>query len=143
MVFRTELHFSNDDDDVTGSDQPSSSSATLPDVTFVNVKRYNVSLLRALHKCFWLEFYSVGFLKLIADCAGFAGPLLLNKLVSFIENNEEDIRYGYGYAAGLFSATVVGKYVFMNHETKDGFIYPFILYLLKQNSSRIRVFLQF
>lgn len=105
-----------------GAEQPSSSSsiATLPDVAFVNLKRYNVSLLRALHKCFWVEFYGVGVLKLIADCAGFAGPLLLNQLVSFIETKEEDIRYGYGYAAGLFVSTIIGRSLQCNVTHRKG-----------------------
>lgn len=80
-----------------------------PDVAFNNTKRYNVSLLRALHKCFWFQFYSVGILKLVADCAGFAGPLLLNKLVGFIENGSEEMSYGYAYATGLFVTTIIGK----------------------------------
>lgn len=74
----------------------------------INVKKYNVSLLVALHKCFWFQFYSIGILKLIADCAGFAGPMLLNKLVSFIENREVEMRYGYGYAIGLCFTTLIG-----------------------------------
>lgn len=85
------------------------STSTTPDIEFANTKQYRVSLVRALHKCFWFQFYCIGFLKLIADCAGFAGPLLLNKLVGFIEDGKEDVEYGYGYAAGLFLTTVVGK----------------------------------
>lgn len=83
-------------------------TSSTPDVAFNNTRKYNVSLLRALHKCFWLQFYSVGLLKLVADCAGFAGPLLLNKLVAFIENGNEEMSYGYSYACGLFLTTIIG-----------------------------------
>nr|CAD7591948.1 unnamed protein product [Timema genevievae] len=75
---------------------------TVPAVTYSEV-----SLLRALHSCFWIQFYGIGLLKLIADCAGFLGPLLLNRLVTFIENKNERIEYGYAYAAGLFGVTLI------------------------------------
>lgn len=86
------------------------STSNTPDVAFNNTRKYNVSLLSALHKCFWFQFYSIGILKLVADCAGFAGPLLLNKLVSFIENGDEEMSYGYAYASGLFISTVIGLF---------------------------------
>ncbi|XP_045534773.1 ATP-binding cassette sub-family C member 10 [Papilio machaon] len=70
-------------------------------------RRQNVSLLRALHTCYAVQFYSIGILKLISDMAGFAGPLLLNKLVTFVEDESIDQHLGYGYAGGLLVATVV------------------------------------
>ncbi|XP_069682959.1 ATP-binding cassette sub-family C member 10 [Periplaneta americana] len=81
----------------------------LPDVTWrgAGVRR-PVSLLRALHSCFGVQFYSVGILKLLSDCAGFMGPLLLNKLVTFIETKSEALHEGYLYAAGLFAVTLIG-----------------------------------
>ncbi|PSN57205.1 hypothetical protein C0J52_05033 [Blattella germanica] len=64
----------------------------IPDVTFRGTEtRRSVSLLKALHVCFGVQFYCIGFLKLIADCAGFMGPLLLNRLVTFIETNIGEI----------------------------------------------------
>ncbi|RZC35046.1 hypothetical protein BDFB_002777 [Asbolus verrucosus] len=89
----------------------SHSTLTSPDVSFIGIKKYNVSLFKALHKCFWVQFYSIGVLKLIADCAGFAGPMLLNRLVSFIENKSEDIKWGYLYAFLLMSTTVICEHV--------------------------------
>lgn len=68
------------------------------------------SLLRVLHSCFWVQFYSVGILKLIADISAFAGPMLLNKLVGFIEDKSEDIKWGYIYALGLVMSTTICKY---------------------------------
>lgn len=97
------IYFSDTDQASTSNESFTSS------VNSAKVKRYNVSLLRALHKCFWLQFYSIGILKLTADCAGFAGPILLNKLVSFIENREENVSDGYAYAAGLCAFTLLGK----------------------------------
>uniref|UniRef100_A0A1B6CRI6 ABC-type xenobiotic transporter n=1 Tax=Clastoptera arizonana TaxID=38151 RepID=A0A1B6CRI6_9HEMI len=70
----------------------------------------NVSLLKALHRCFWKEFYSVGLLKLAADVSGFFGPLLLNRLVMFIENHEENNQDGYLCAAGLSLVTLVAAF---------------------------------
>ncbi|KAJ8985380.1 hypothetical protein NQ317_007536 [Molorchus minor] len=87
----------------------STSDTIAPDVSFLNVKENNATLLKALHRSFWVPFYSIGILKLIADCSGFAGPLLLNKLVSFIEDKSEDIKWGYIYAAGLMSCTMLAS----------------------------------
>ncbi|GLH14517.1 Multidrug resistance protein homolog 65 [Gryllus bimaculatus] len=72
------------------------------------IPRRKVTLLRALHSCFGLQFYGIGILKFIADCSGFVGPLLLNALITFIETKSENIEDGYAYAAGLFGATFVG-----------------------------------
>ncbi|KAH9493041.1 Multidrug resistance-associated protein 7 [Bulinus truncatus] len=58
----------------------------------------NVTLSKALNKAFGVEYYSLGALKLLADSLGFAGPVLLNYLVSFIENKDEDIYEGYLFA---------------------------------------------
>uniref|UniRef100_T1HAW9 ABC-type xenobiotic transporter n=1 Tax=Rhodnius prolixus TaxID=13249 RepID=T1HAW9_RHOPR len=69
-----------------------------------------VSLIRALHTCFWKEFYGIGFLKLLGDISGFCGPLLLHSLVSFIENKDEPVHHGYLYALGLCVASLVGAF---------------------------------
>ncbi|KAM3964152.1 LOW QUALITY PROTEIN: ATP-binding cassette sub-family C member 10 [Aphomia sociella] len=70
-------------------------------------RRQNVTMLRALHTCFALQFYSIGLLKFVSDMAGFAGPMLLNKLVSFVDDESIDQHFGYIYAAGLLIATMV------------------------------------
>ena len=46
-------------------------------------------VMRVLFKCFGAQFFAIGSLKFIADCAGFASPLLLNGLLSFMENRDE------------------------------------------------------
>uniref|UniRef100_A0A1Y1JUE0 ABC-type xenobiotic transporter n=1 Tax=Photinus pyralis TaxID=7054 RepID=A0A1Y1JUE0_PHOPY len=89
------------------------SSASLPttsDVFYQGITRPNVSLLKALHRCFWIQFYGIGILRLIADCAGFAGPLLLKKLVSFIEDQSEEMYFGYLYALGLCLTTLLAAF---------------------------------
>lgn len=45
------------------------------------------TLLMALNKAFGLHYYSLGIVKLLNDLLGFAGPLLLHALVSYMENN--------------------------------------------------------
>uniref|UniRef100_A0A069DYD4 ABC-type xenobiotic transporter n=1 Tax=Panstrongylus megistus TaxID=65343 RepID=A0A069DYD4_9HEMI len=69
-----------------------------------------VSLIRALHTCFWKEFYGIGLLKLLGDISGFCGPLLLHGLVSFIENKDEPVHHGYLYALGLCIASLIGAF---------------------------------
>ncbi|CAB3994460.1 multidrug resistance-associated 7-like [Paramuricea clavata] len=68
-------------------------------------------LLRALHKAFGVRYYSIGILKFVGDCLGFAGPLLLHALVSFMENKNEPLEHGYYYAAGLFASTLIGSFI--------------------------------
>ena len=47
-----------------------------------------VSLVKALNRGFGIFYYSIGILKFLADCLAFAGPVLLNLLVSFMENKK-------------------------------------------------------
>ena len=44
------------------------------------------SLFGSLNRAFGIQYYPLGALKLLADMLGFAGPLLLHALVSFMEN---------------------------------------------------------
>lgn len=79
-----------------------------PDAVVVESNN-NISLLQLLHRCFGWQFYAVGLLKFVADCTGFVGPMLLNKLVGFIEDKNEPLSYGYLYAAAMFVTTLIGK----------------------------------
>lgn len=92
----------------------SSGSQSTADIEVItrrgNIKQGQMSLLRALHRCFGLQFYSIGALKFVADCSGFAGPILLNKLVGFIEDRSEDVAMGYLYAFGLFSTSLLASF---------------------------------
>ncbi|XP_051169843.1 ATP-binding cassette sub-family C member 10 [Leptopilina boulardi] len=74
------------------------------------IKTSKISLLRILHSNFGFQFYAIGLLKLIADCAGFAGPIILNKLLGFIENKNEPIQHGYFYASLMFLITLIGTF---------------------------------
>ncbi|XP_066146983.1 ATP-binding cassette sub-family C member 10 [Euwallacea fornicatus] len=74
----------------------------------VEVEKLDLTLLKALHKVFWKEFYSVGVLKLVADLAGFGGPMLLNRLINFIENKSENLYWGYLFAGSLLGTTLIG-----------------------------------
>lgn len=73
-----------------------------------DASRKNI-LLSAMHRSFGLIYYCSGILKLLADCLAFAGPLLLNRLVNFIENANEPYQHGYYYATGLFLSTLLGS----------------------------------
>ena len=46
------------------------------------------TLLGSLHHAFGCQYYCIGILRLLADALGFAGPLLLHALVSFMENSK-------------------------------------------------------
>lgn len=76
----------------------------------VKIIRNQMTLFRLLHKCFGWEFYTVGILKFIADCATFMGPILLNKLVGFVEDKNEPISYGYLYASLIFISALIGTH---------------------------------
>ncbi|EDW64800.1 ATP-binding cassette sub-family C member 10 [Drosophila virilis] len=66
------------------------------------------SIFRALHKCFGLEFYLIGLLRLVADISSFAGPLLLGGLLrqDSYQDGQTDGR-AYYYALGLFGSTLL------------------------------------
>ena len=77
-------------------------------IVHIFITEVSCYLLQALNFAFGWEYYSLGILKLLADGFGFAGPLLLNQLVSFIEKKTEAEYYGYLYALGLLLATFFG-----------------------------------
>jgi hypothetical protein len=56
-------------------------------------EEYRVSLFWALNRTFGAQYYPLGLLKLLADMMNFAGPLLLNRLVSFIENRKASAQW--------------------------------------------------
>lgn len=70
----------------------------------------NSSAFKTLHLLFGCEFYLIGILKFLSDCFLFGGPLLLNGLVSNLEDGTpENWKYGYYYAVGLFLTTCCGS----------------------------------
>ena len=73
-----------------------------------------ISLVRLLYNCWGKQFFAIGLLKLLNDCAGFAGPLLLHAVVDFMETPGQPALEGYLYALllalsrfglGLFSSS--------------------------------------
>ncbi|XP_046989951.1 ATP-binding cassette sub-family C member 10 isoform X2 [Schistocerca americana] len=98
-------------------DLPSSLSPALLGANLRNALSDGASLMRALHRQFGVVFYSVGILKLAADVCGFAGPLLLNGLVKYVETGDENRpSEGYVYALGLCLSTLCGA-LFSTHFT--------------------------
>lgn len=71
-----------------------------------------LTLFRALHRSFGVEFYLIGILRLLSDLSSFAGPLLLGALLrtGIDNNNDNDSKqnyHAYYYAAGLFVTTLI------------------------------------
>ncbi|XP_018013126.1 ATP-binding cassette sub-family C member 10 [Hyalella azteca] len=67
------------------------------------------SLLRCLHALFGREFYCIGLLKLLSDSCGFAGPLLLHELVSYVDSKNETLWIGVTYSLCLCLAALIGS----------------------------------
>ena len=68
-----------------------------------------LKLVTLLYSCFGREFLLIGILKFLADCAGFAGPILLNCVVSFMGSPDSSVVYGYIYALLLAFSTFAGS----------------------------------
>lgn len=66
------------------------------------------NLLKSLLHLFGVKYFLLGILKFGADALGFGGPIFLNLLVSFVENNEP-IAVGCYYAIALFGCTLIGS----------------------------------
>ncbi|XP_056137092.1 ATP-binding cassette sub-family C member 10 [Lampris incognitus] len=66
-----------------------------------------VGLLKVLHKAFGLRYYMLGVLKLMANMLGFAGPLLLSSLVSFMEEEGAPVSQGAWCTFGLFASSLL------------------------------------
>uniref|UniRef100_H2YA76 ATP-binding cassette, sub-family C (CFTR/MRP), member 10 n=1 Tax=Ciona savignyi TaxID=51511 RepID=H2YA76_CIOSA len=65
------------------------------------------TVLKSLHRNFGRTYYLLGLLKFGSDMLGFAGPILLNYLVKYVESNEPTI-HGCYYAGGLFLSSFIG-----------------------------------
>ena len=51
-------------------------------------KHFKLSLMKSMNSAYGKRFWSLGILKFIVDVLDFAGPLLLNYLLSFMENQK-------------------------------------------------------
>lgn len=90
-------------------DLPESLSINSTVESLLNALSRSLSLFRALHRTFGIEFYSIGLLRFASDTLGFAGPLLLAGLLSSESNdkNGTDTK-AYLYALGLFAIAFFG-----------------------------------
>ncbi|KAG1690982.1 Multidrug resistance-associated protein 7 [Nymphon striatum] len=68
-------------------------------------KKSNI-ILKSLLQTFGLEYFLLGFLQLITDLLGFAAPILLGHIVTFVETDSEPMLNGYLYALGMFGSTL-------------------------------------
>uniref|UniRef100_A0A672GU87 ATP-binding cassette, sub-family C (CFTR/MRP), member 10 n=1 Tax=Salarias fasciatus TaxID=181472 RepID=A0A672GU87_SALFA len=66
-----------------------------------------VGLLRVLHTAFGRRYYVLGALKATVNLSSFAGPLLLNGLVSYMEEGAAPASRGVCCALGLFASTLL------------------------------------
>lgn len=73
----------------------------------------DVSLSKVLHKSFGLRFYVLGLLKVVVNLLSFAAPLLLSRLVGFMEERGAPASTGVCCAVGLFLTTLLSS-VFQN-----------------------------
>ena len=105
-----------------------------------------ISLVRLLYNCWGKQFFAIGLLKLLNDCAGFAGPLLLHAVVNFMETPGQPALEGYLYALLLalsrFSLLLLflRKHLDGNKLTKelkvdDRFLFAVLLLLLQAVTS--------
>ncbi|XP_061771734.1 ATP-binding cassette sub-family C member 10 [Nerophis ophidion] len=67
----------------------------------------DVSLLRVLHTAYGARYYLLALLKLSVNLLRFSGPLLLNVLVSFMEDQGAPVSRGAWCAAALFASTLL------------------------------------
>ena len=79
-------HFSYDE--MPNRDNGTHRKATLEKLDEGKRKPLKISLTKALYRAFGIVFMAVGILKFLADCISFAGPVLLDHLVSFMENKK-------------------------------------------------------
>nr|XP_037287363.1 multidrug resistance-associated protein 7-like [Rhipicephalus microplus] len=71
------------------------------------------SLLMLFHRCLGKQYYAIGVLKFLADVLSFASPVLLNRLIMFLEEGpgQGPAWSGYAYASGLTFACLVGAFL--------------------------------
>ncbi|XVF24656.1 hypothetical protein REPUB_Repub13aG0145900 [Reevesia pubescens] len=69
----------------------------------------NASLFRAIFSAYGWPYLRLGLLKVFNDCIGFAGPLLLNKLIQFLQQGSGNLD-GYVLAISLGLVSVVKSF---------------------------------
>ncbi|XP_069464906.1 LOW QUALITY PROTEIN: ATP-binding cassette sub-family C member 10 [Ambystoma mexicanum] len=91
-----------------GDDFPTATDDVMCTVSSPTGYHKEVRLLSVLNATFGVRYYSLGLLRLASGLLGFAGPLLLNLLVNFMETRQEPLSHGILYAFGLFISSFVG-----------------------------------
>ncbi|KAF7843202.1 ABC transporter C family member 13 isoform X1 [Senna tora] len=70
----------------------------------------NASLLRAVCHAYGWPYLRLGLLKVVNDCIGFAGPLLLNRLIRFLQQGSENLD-GYLLAISLGLTSIIKSFL--------------------------------
>ncbi len=83
----------------------------LNDSIIISSENSKESLGLALICSFGRKFFILGFLKLLNDIINFAGPMLLNKLVQFVETKDAKLKDGCMFAAALLISTLIGSII--------------------------------
>ncbi|XP_027169805.1 ABC transporter C family member 13 isoform X1 [Coffea eugenioides] len=70
----------------------------------------HLSLLKAICCAYGWPYFHLGFLKVINDCLGFVGPVLLNKLIRFLQQGSDHYD-GYIFAISLGLASILKSFL--------------------------------
>ena len=77
----------------------------------ITINSSTKSLALALVRSFGRKLFILGLYKLLNDIINFAGPMLLSKLVKFVENKDAKLKDGCMFAAALLLSTLVGSII--------------------------------
>ena len=73
----------------------------------LQLQRPEPSLAWAFVKSFGTPFFMAGLLKLVHDCLIFVGPILLNRIITFLDNPDKPVSLGLTYVLALFISQVI------------------------------------
>ncbi|VDM02524.1 unnamed protein product [Schistocephalus solidus] len=86
-------------------------------------KKLNCGLIRALLATYWPALLVSAFFKLCHDLFLFCGPLLLKRLIGFLENDKnEPLWHGYLYASAMFLVAMLQSFVLHQYFRRQGVI---------------------
>uniref|UniRef100_S4RIY2 ABC-type xenobiotic transporter n=1 Tax=Petromyzon marinus TaxID=7757 RepID=S4RIY2_PETMA len=98
----------NSPDDIL--ELPENMKVSFVSQAFKDVFQPRRTLFWSLYKVYGVRYLSIGLLYLIAIVLGLLGPVILQYLLSFMENRQEPASHGYYYIAGLFGTTFFGAF---------------------------------
>lgn len=93
--------------DLNKRDQASSIYDQFYEAWQIQLHKPDPSLAWAFVKSFGTPFFMAGFLKLIHDCLIFVGPILLNRIITFLDNPDKPVSLGLTYVLSLFISQVI------------------------------------